>query len=53
MKMKNHGPHTECIRGSAARGGEGGRWLDDVQAPRHAQLGVVIELVTPTDCTHE
>lgn len=55
MKMKNHGPkcaaHTQthservCVDGRQREG--------EVHAPRHAQLGVVIELVTPTDCTHE
>lgn len=57
MEMKNHAANGERER---VRGREEkvvsrvGRWRKaDVHAARHAQLGVVIELVTPTDCTHE
>lgn len=58
MEMKNHAANGESERESEREGGEvvsrGGRWRKaDVHAARHAQLGVVIELVTPTDCTHE
>lgn len=53
MEMKNHAANgkREGERGDGSKQGRGRE--ADVHAARHAQLGVVIELVTPTDCTHE